>query len=199
MFCPRCGAQLPDGAAFCGSCGSSLRGSAPAAAPASGASSGSALLALDAVVFGAAGAFGLVSFLGSLSDAMRAIGLLEALPAFVSALLYAASSLLLSLGPLMFCARGLLVPRTGATRGRCAVAVALSVAAIAVWALGSFAFVGLGPSVTSVQAVCFSAFHFVGPWAAVSAVVLSAASVLLVYLFVRGRGDGTSRAGAQGR
>ena len=49
------------------------------------------------------------------------------------------------------------------------------------------------------RAVCFSALHFVGPWAAVSAVVLTAASVLLVYLSVRGRGDGTSRAGAQGR
>ena len=34
MFCPRCGATLPDGAAFCGACGSRLSGSSGAPTPA---------------------------------------------------------------------------------------------------------------------------------------------------------------------
>ena len=33
MFCPKCGAQNPDGAKFCGSCGAAQSAGAPAAAP----------------------------------------------------------------------------------------------------------------------------------------------------------------------
>lgn len=37
MFCPKCGAQLPDGSRFCASCGAQIAGaSAPAAAPQAG-------------------------------------------------------------------------------------------------------------------------------------------------------------------
>ena len=37
MFCPKCGAQLPDGSRFCASCGSQIGGApAPAAAPQAG-------------------------------------------------------------------------------------------------------------------------------------------------------------------
>ena len=34
MFCPKCGAQNPDGAKFCGSCGAAISANAPAHATA---------------------------------------------------------------------------------------------------------------------------------------------------------------------
>ena len=38
MFCTRCGKEVPEGAAFCASCGNPIGGGAPKAAPAAGAS-----------------------------------------------------------------------------------------------------------------------------------------------------------------
>lgn len=187
MFCPRCGAQLPDGATFCGSCGSPLDGTAPAAARRRSAQPDAALRTLALVAMGGVGAFGLVSFFLGLAGAVRAISLLDTLPACLAALAHAAVSLGLSLGPLMLCTRGLLLPGVGAGRGRCALAVTSAAAAIAVWALGSFVFVEPGSSTTSAQAVLCAALHPVGSWAGVSAIVLTVASGLLIYGSTRGR------------
>lgn len=42
MFCPKCGAQVPDGTKFCPSCGASLAGNSGSAAPAAQNSQGAA-------------------------------------------------------------------------------------------------------------------------------------------------------------
>ena len=182
MFCSRCGAELPDEAEFCGICGADLKkkGSLGGGSFA-GIDSSSALFAFSVCAIGVMGALNLVNFFATLSDAVGLIGILDALPAFVGALIYAMLSLVIAVVPIMVCLRGLLAVKTKESRGGfIAVAAALAVVAVVMLVMSAIFFSEPVSSTTSLQAVGFAVLHPFGAWAIASASVFSVATALLI-------------------
>lgn len=182
MFCSRCGAQLPDGAEFCGSCGLDLRKKASLGRGSTiKIDSSSALFSFSACAVGVMGALNLFNFFVSLPSAVGIIGILDSLQAFVGALLYSVLALILAIVPIMLCLRGLLTAKTKGPRGGfISTAASLAVISLVMLVMSAAFFSEPVSSTTSVQAVGFAVLHPFGGWIIASVVVFAMAGILSV-------------------